>query len=371
MKVVYYTDQVYMHGGLERVLMNKLNYLSKHTSIELHLITFQQENNPSCYPIPETVICHDLAIDYNRDISFLSPSNIKFAYKHYSRLKRVLKKIKPDVVVVCNYEFGFYFMPLLSKNSILIKEYHSSKHFNYQKRLQTKSFIKNSIYKLTDYFEAKYDYLVVLTNDELKYFNSTNTKVIPNAITTGNHKVSSLEYKRAITAGRVAAVKGFDYAIKAWKIVAEKYPDWKLDIYGDGEPNYILELQKQITDSNLENQVFLKGAVNNLDEEMSQSSIYVMSSLTECFPMVLLEAMSYGLPVVSFDCPNGPRNIVTENKDGLLAAYLNTDDLANKVIKLIENKELREQFGSEGTTNVQQYSEEKVMSEWLTIFNYD
>ena len=182
MKIIYYTDQVYLHGGLERVLANKLNYFSKNTGFELHVITFQQLDKSPCYAINNKVTFHDLNINYNRDISFLHPSNFKLASKHYSRLKAKIKQIKPDVIVVCNYEFGFYFIPLISKKAIIIKEYHSSGHFNNLERLKNKNFLKKIKYKLSDYFESKYDYLVLLTTDEQYYFKTNNTVVIPNAI---------------------------------------------------------------------------------------------------------------------------------------------------------------------------------------------
>lgn len=368
MRLLYYTDQVYMHGGLERVLANKLNYFSEHTAIELHVVTFQQENNLPCYPIHNKVTFHDLNINYNRNISFLHPSNIKHAPRHYLKLKRKIEEIQPDVIVVCNYEFGFYFIPLIAKKSIKIKEFHSSRHFNYLERLKNKNLLKEIKYKLSDYFEDKYDYLVLLTKDEQHYFKTNNTVVIPNAIHNIGLKTAELSAKRVITAGRIAPVKGFEYVIAAWRIVVETWPDWTLDIYGDGDGNYINKLKKQIEALNLNAHVFLKGATNDLESEMLESSIYVMSSLTECFPMVLLEAMSFGLPIVSFDCPNGPRNMIQHDVDGILVEYLNSEALACSIITLIKNKKKMQTFGIHGNINVQRFKEAKVMPLWLEIF---
>ena len=300
MRLLYYTDQVYMHGGLERVLANKLNYFSEHTTIDLHVITFQQKNNLPCYPIHNKVTFHDLNINYNRDISFLHPSNIKHAPRHYLRLKRKIKEIQPDVIVVCNYEYGFYFIPLITRKAIKIKEFHSSRHFNYLERLKNKNLLKEIKHKLSDYFESKYDYLVLLTTDEQHYFKTNNTVVIPNAIHNIDSEAAELNNKRVISAGRIAPVKGFEFLITAWKIVVETCPDWTLDIYGDGDRNYIAQLNKQIEKLDLKAHVFLKGATNDLESEMLESSLYVMSSLTECFPMVLLEAMACGLPILYY-----------------------------------------------------------------------
>ncbi len=371
MRVIYYTDQIYLHGGLERVLANKLNYFSEYTNIELHVITFQQENKPPCYPIPSQVQLHDLAICYNRKKSFLHPSNVKWVFKHYQRLKQKIKVIDPDVVVVCNYEYGFYFMPFIAKKAKTIKEYHSSKHFAYLQRQQNKNLLKQIQYRLTDWFEAQYDHLVVLTPDELNYYQSNNKIAIPNSIKPTNHKPAKLENKTVIAAGRIAPVKGFEHAITAWKSVYETHPDWQLHIYGDGERHYIETLQNLITRYGLQDVVHLKGATQHLDQKMQEASIFLMSSLTECFPMVLLEAKQQGLPIVSFDCPNGPRHIIKHEEDGLLTKYLNEEALGLATIRLIENKSLRKKLGQNAYSNVLDFSEQNIMPLWLKAFKYN
>ena len=368
MRLLYYTDQVYMHGGLERVLANKLNYFSEHTTIELHVITFQQENNLPCYPISNNVKFHDLKINYNRDISFLHPSNLKHAPRHYLRLKRKINEIQPDVIVVCNYEFGFYFIPLIAKKAIKIKEFHSSRHFNNLKRLKNKNLLKGLKYKLSDYFEAKYEHLVLLTTDEQRYFKTNNTVVIPNAIHNIGKKAAALINKRGVSAGRIAPVKGFEYLITAWKIVIETHPEWTLDIYGDGDRNYIAQLNKQIETLDLKAHVFLKGATNDLESEMLESSLYVMTSLTECFPMVLLEAMGCGLPILSFDSPNGPRHIVKHNEDGVLVEYLNSKALAHSLMDVMQNPNKLKQLGIQAKKNVQRLTDVNIMPQWLALF---
>ncbi len=369
MKVIYYTDQVYLHGGLERVLANKLNYFSLNTDFELHVITFQQLNKSPCYAINDKVTFHDLNVNYNRDISFLHPSNIKHAPKHYFRLKSKIKQIKPDVIVVCNYEYGFYFIPLIAKKAIKIKEYHSSGHFNNKARLENKSIIKKGIYKISDYFESKYNALVLLTKDELKYYNSNNTKVIPNSITHVSSQSANLSNKKAISAGRIAPVKGFEYLIKSWVSVIKTCPDWTLDIYGEGDIDYVKELEIQIETLDLKNHVFFKDSTQHLENKMLESSIYIMTSLTECFPMVLLEAMSCGLPVVSFDCPNGPRHIITHEQNGVLVEYLNENKLSETLIDLMSNKNKRESMSKNAKENVKHYSEAVIMPLWLDLFS--
>ena len=368
MRIVYYTDQIYLHGGLERVLANKLNYFSQNTNFELHVITFQQGNNPPCYGINDKVKFHDLSIKYDRKKSFLHAKNIKYAPRHYLKLKTKIKQIKPDVIVVCNYEYGFYFIPLITKKAIKIKEYHSSGHFNYISRLNNKKFIKKCVYKISDYFESRYNALVLLTKDELKYHCANNAAVIPNAITHVSSQSADLSNKKAISAGRIAPVKGFEYLIKSWQTVIESCPDWTLEIYGEGEGEYVKGLESLIKSLNLEKHVFLKGATQQLDCKMLESSIYIMSSLTECFPMVILEAMSCGLPVVSFDCPNGPRHMIEHNLNGLLVEYLNENKLSEGLIDLINNRDKRELMSNNAKISVNSYKESVIMPLWLNLF---
>ena len=369
MKIVYYTDQVYLHGGIERVLANKVNFWVNNKGFETHIVTSEQKGRPLCYPMDEKVIFHDLAINYNRKLSYLNPINFRKTFRHYLALKKKIKEINPDVTIVCNYAFDFYFLPFMHPTITKIKEFHSSRHFDDIARTRNKGLLKKIYYKLNDYIESKYHYIALLTKDEEKYYKSNNTVVIPNALTNIPNQSAELVSKKVISAGRIAPVKGFEKLIHAWVFVARKNPDWTLEIYGNGEKNYINGLQDLIIRLNLQSKVILCGSTNNMKEKMLNASIYAMSSLTECFPMVLLESLSCGLPVVSFDCPNGPRNIVTNNKDGLLVENNNINEFANALFKLINNKELRSAMGKQGKLNIKRLKPKIVMEIWLELFN--
>ncbi len=368
MKLVYYTDQIYKHGGLERVISNKLNYLAKNTDLDLHLITFQNNNNIPCYSINNKVNFHDLDINYNRNITFLHPRNVKYILKHFSRLKKLLKKIKPDIIIVCNYEYGFFFVPYLAKNSLTIKEYHSTGHFHYLNRQHNQSILKKIRYKFINYFQSKYNYIALLNKDELNYYSGENKIVIPNSLTFKPDQQSSLNEKCVISAGRIAPVKGFDDLIESWVKIRYHHPEWKLKIFGDGETDYIEELKNIVDKLNLKENILFMGPTKNLKQEMLNSSMYAMTSGMECFPMVLLEAMSCGLPIVSYDCPTGPRNIIQDNIDGILVDYKNKESMSNAIIELIENIDKRILLGKNGFINANKFTEHNVMTSWLNIF---
>lgn len=368
MKILYYTDQVYLHGGIERVLANKVNYWVNEKGFETHIVTSEQRDNPPCYQMDEKVIFHDLKINYNRKISYLNPFNLIKTFGHFFKLRRTIKKINPDVIIVCNFAFDFYFIPFIIPKITKIKEFHSSRHFDSLSRTHNKSLLKNIYYRLNDYIESKYDYLALLTKDEQPYYSSNNTVVVPNALTNFPYKTASLNSKKVISAGRIAPVKGFESLIQSWKLIADKNIDWSLDIYGEGEPEYVNSLQNLINSLDLQHKVNLCGSTNNIEDKMLNASIYVMTSKTECFPMVLLEAISCGLPIVSFDCPNGPRNIIINGEDGILVEDNNIENFAKALMKLIDNKELRLKMGKQGRINIKRLMPSEVMAKWLKLF---
>ncbi|MCL5244784.1 glycosyltransferase family 4 protein [Cellulophaga sp. 20_2_10] len=368
-KIVYLTDQMYLHGGAERVLTNKANYFIKHNLAEIYIITTEQQNKKPCYDINSNVKFIDLEINYDRNKSYFHPKNVLKLPKHFLNLKKELNKIKPDNIVTLSLQFDYYFLPFILKGIQKIKEFHSSRYFRSIERKKNKSFFKKQFYKFNDYIESKYDSLVLLTIDEKQHFKSDNIAIIPNAISHYPSKQSNLNNNKAISAGRIAPVKQFDKLIEAWSYVAKSIPDWKLEIYGEGSKQDLDELQKKINKLNLSEIIFLRGQTNDLESKMLEASLYVMSSKTECFPMVLLEAMSCGLPVISFNCPYGPKNIITDTKDGFLTPADDIKGLGSKIIEVIHNKKELEILSINARMKAKLFLPETVMQKWLKLFN--
>ncbi len=214
----------------------------------------------------------------------------------------------------------------------------------------------------------KLNAIVLLTKeDENSWKGLTRTYMINNAVPFYPEKTSTCENKQAIIIGRYNDAKGYEYLIEAWDIVNKKYPDWKINIYGSGE--YYNIVYKAIHDRNLQNVMIMNEPTDGIMNKYLESSIYVMSSRYEGFGMVLLEAMACGVPCVAFDCPYGPRNIIRNGEDGILVEYLNSQALADSICQLIENKELRKEMGIKARTNVQRFSQESIMNQWIQLFN--
>jgi glycosyltransferase involved in cell wall biosynthesis len=215
----------------------------------------------------------------------------------------------------------------------------------------------------------KLDALAVLTEDDLRDYtrllSGSGVKVarIPNALPqAADGPLTTLDAKVVVAAGRLRRQKGFDLLIRAFAEVANAHPDWKLRIYGSGEERQAL--RDLIVEYELYNHVFLMGTSRTLHEELAKGSIFVLSSRYEGFGMVILEAMSRGLPVVSFDCPRGPGEIVSDGSDGILVPDGDVSGLAHALVELIEDEDERRRFSVAAPAKARQYAPENIGPRW-------
>lgn len=377
MKIIYLINSLKNPGGMERVLINKANYFSEKFNYEIFIITTDQNNMDNFYKLNKEIKCIDLKINYYEDFRKNIMKRIRpFLYKqkkHKLLLEKQILKIKPDFVVSLGCE-DTYFLPKLKDKSLKIREFHFGKNF---RREYVKSFNKGLIYKIKANIDTlreellikKYDKVILLTKEDLKNWkNRLNMKVIPNSISNIPFKVSSCENKKIISVGRLDGQKGYDRLVEVWKIIKTKdiANEWVLEIYGEGIDKNIIE--KKIKNYDLQNSLFLKGTTNKIEEKYQESSIYVMTSRYEGFGMVLVEAMAFGIPTISFDCFSGPSDIIKNNVDGYLIENGNIERMAEKICYLIENEMIRKQLGMNARKNIERFSNEIVMNRWKKLF---
>jgi glycosyltransferase involved in cell wall biosynthesis len=216
----------------------------------------------------------------------------------------------------------------------------------------------------------RFDAVVVLTHrdceDYRTFLPGTRILRIPNAVHSLDQVPSTHDSKIAVAAGRLFAQKGFDLLIPAFGQVVRTHPDWQLRIYGTGRKKD--ELRALIEEHHLYNNVFLMGHSDRLDDELAKASFFVLSSRFEGLPMVLIEAMSHALPAVSFDCPTGPADVISDGVDGLLVPPEDVDALARGMLRLVEDPELRADLGTAAVKTATDYAPGRVHPQWETLF---
>lgn len=371
MKILYCIAGTCHSGGMERVLANKANYLARHGH-EVMIVTTDQQELPPFFALDERIRCIDLQIQYeeNNGKSFLNkllhyPAK---QYLHKKRLEAVLCQERPDVTVsmFCN-DAGF--IPRLKDGSKKVLEIHFSKF----KRLQ---YGRKGLWRLADLWRSrqdenivrKFDKFVVLTEEDRRYWgNLPNITVIPNALTSCTSQIAPLQDKKVIAIGRYTYQKGFDYLIEAWRMIAQRFPDWKLDIVGEGEK--LEDLRQQIGACGLGQQIRLIAPTKNVEKIYMGASLLALSSRYEGLPMVLLEAQAFGLPIVAFRCKCGPADIVTDGETGFLIKEGDIQGLADRMARLMDDKALRQQMGRKAKEVSHRYDEEVVMEQWMNLFN--
>lgn len=362
MKIVYLTNQLYLHGGIEKMLVQKMNHWISYYNYEVVLCTTEQRHHNFVYPVNAKLRHIDLAVNYSRKRSYFHPVNLVKILLHYVALKKFIKKEKPDIIVSVNNTPEQFFLPFLGKQIPKIKEFHSS-GIVYRKPHGVIEMAKHMLFLLLDRYQAK----VILNKDEKKYYPFCHVHVIPNFIEINKVQEPTIREKTIIAAGRIAPVKQFDHLIKAWSQIASDFPEWQLKIFGDGDQHLIGQLNQLINELQLSN-IQLFAATDRLDEEMRKASIYAMTSATECFPMVLLEAQASGLPIISYDCPNGPRNIIKSNREGQLIAHNEIGIFAHGLSALIKNQQKRDEMGRTAKENSSRFSKVGVMQHWDDLF---
>ena len=357
-------------GGMERVLTTKANYLAEQLGYDVSIIITDDKGTKPYFPLSEKI--HVIQLDVNIDSLWQYPFWKRFyLYKkkmglYKRRLEKCLKQLLPDITIsLLRREINF--LCDIKDGSAKVGEIHFGR---YKYREANFSFLPSFINKwITNRWMAQLDQkvkqldrFVVLTHEDATYWKGLpNLTVIPNPITIEQGTVSDCSSKQVIAVGRYTYQKGFDLLISAWQIVHKKHPDWTLHIYGGGKKE---ELQPIVEKLGLSNNLKLNGSVSTIREKYQESSIFVLSSRFEGLPLVLMEAMSTGLPSVSFACPCGPRDIIHDGEDGILCENGNIQQLAAGICRLIEDEQLRKEMGRKAAQNIQRFSLENIMTQW-------
>lgn len=374
-RIVYIVGDLSYPNGMSRVLSQKVNYLAEHTDFEMYVVLTENASMPHYYELSPKVQYVNFDINFEVIQSMPLYRKVWLYYWKTSQYKRqltdYLMQVRPDITVsVLRREINF--INDIPDGSKKVGEI----HFNRKSyRVFNKSFFPSFINKYVtkqwkkslDKQVERLDRFVVLTHeDEDMWAGFANVLVIPNPIIQFPKVLSDCSRHHAIAVGRYTWQKGFDMLINAWKYVYEKHPDWMLDIYGAGNPAAFIELAERFGISHV---VCCHEAEADIFSKYAESSIFVLSSRYEGLPLVLGEAMATGLPIVSFCCPCGPRDIITDGKDGILVENGNIDNLAESICYLIENEKVRKDMGLKGVVSAERFREERIMKKWIELFD--
>lgn len=376
MKIVYYLPSLYAPGGLERIVTFKANYFAEHfDGYDITIVTSEQRDAPPHFPLSNKVKHVDINVSFDVPYTQSAISKLlKYPFRYYrfkKRLTHVLNELQPDITI-STLRRELNFLHTINDGSVKIGEFHVTRYKYGSEAVKSKNpFLKLVKKRWADNFVknlSRLTRMIILTKEGASDWPELNNiSVIPNPISTPQkEQYSDGLSKQVIAVGRYAPQKGFDLLVPAWKIVSQQHPDWILHIYGEGTLRKAL--QKQIDDQQLTHTCLLKHTVSNIADKYCESSIFVLSSRFEGLPLVLGEAMAYGVAPVTFTCPCGPRDMITDGQDGLLVENGNIELLAKKICYLIEHENIRKEMGQQAHLTAQRFTMEQVALQWKNLF---
>ena len=385
-KIVYCTPALYSAGGVERVVSFKASYFAEQLGYDVTIIVTEGRGRACFFPLSDKVKVVNFELGFedlwkapflHKVLLYLSKQN-----KYKKRLSIELMRIRPDITIsMLRREINF--LTSLKDGSKKIGELHvnranyrnfESKDSNPLKRLFSWFWMKSLVVHL-----KKLDQLVVLTEKSMVAWPELeNVTVIPDPIPLSLPKPNGTNPKRIITIGRYAYQKGYDLLLQAWAEIEKikeleevkevsEVKEWTLDIYGQGDRTDYRQLMVELGIDT--NRCHLNGPVDDVGQVYMDSSIFVLSSRFEGFGLVLVEAMASGMSVVSFDCPAGPDEIITDGYDGLLVPPGDVKVLAQKLMLLMTDEELRKRLSQNARQSAQRYEMNLIAGKWVDLFN--
>lgn len=373
--IVYCTPALYSAGGTERVVSLKANYFADVLGHDVTIIVTEGKNGNSFFPLSDKVKVINLGLNFEETWNVPFLKKILLYLKKQKAYKKMLTsellRIRPDITIT-TLRREINFINDINDGSKKIGEQHLSRS-NYRgvdnrySNVFELSFFKwwkdrvvSSLMRL--------DKLVVLTDDAVSEWPElSNIQMISDPLSFKVVNSSPLTAKRVITVGRYSYEKGYDLLLRIWSIVEKKCRDWQLEVFAMGDPTPYVKLMDELSID--KKRCHLNSSIVDVEAEYLKSSILAQPSRTEGFGLVLVEAMACGLPVISFDCENGPRSIIADGENGFLIPPFDVEKYAESLLRLIDDENLRQEMGRKGKQMSMRYDIESVGKQWQQLFD--
>lgn len=366
MRIIFILRSVVLHGGIERVLIEKANWLADHGHKVLFL-TYEQGTHPFSFQLSSNALHKDLECRYFTiyQKNLLERPFRRFLMRRmfWRKLKDTIDDFSPDIMVM-PHNLDEYQDIIVSMNSLvpIVMEWHSTSTEFMDKTFRWKEFWRKRSYMSC---VKKCSMTVCLTEGDSSFWKQYCRHVVTmsNPLSRYPEETSEKIRKpgRIICVSRLQHVKRIDRLIDAFALISDRHPEWYVDIYGDGPEQG--NLQKSIERHGLIGRIYIHEPTNQIFEEYQSSQMLVMSSDSEGFGLVLVEAMACGIPVVATNCPFGPREIIEEGITGLLSG-MDTQDLADKMEWMMTHDIERVEMGHNAYLAAARYEKNRVMAEW-------
>lgn len=377
MKIVYVMDSLASKGGAERIVSEKMSWLAD-AGYEVYIVTCYQDPSTmtNVYPLSQRVNQINLNIPYYSQYHYRYPWRLWVKWRLHRRLlrqlKQTVKRLNPDVLVSMGY-FMADVVSSLSCKARKVVEIHEARSFLMSDQGLSRSALSRCFMRL---YRSRYlrgvernaDVVVTLTADDARaWAGARRVEVIPNFTmmrSTVEHDVTS---RRVIAVGRLEWQKGFDRLVEAWRLIADRHPGWRIDIFGDGTSE--LALKQQIAEAGLQQSAAIHPFTTNIQEEYARSAILALSSRFEGFGLVLIEAMMVGVPCVVFDCPFGPSEVIVDGQCGFVVADGDIAKFAEKLSQLMADDNMRTRFSASAKERAKCYDQPTIMAQWEQLFD--
>lgn len=361
------------HGGVEKQTITMANALASKYNIEI--VSFYKINETPAYEINPNIKVKYL---YNGGPNkeelkkAINSKNFKNIFKEGLKAAKILYLKKELIKKEIFLDDADIFFSTRTEYGTLLSKYGNKSKL---KLTQEHNFIDDNKYRQSITKNYKnLDYVVVISkhHEEMynNWFKNTNVKIarIPNILDNFPNQSSSLNNNAIIAVGRLNPVKDFTSLVEMMKEAVKENPTLKLYLLGDGEEKN--KIKSKIKELNLENNIIMPGFVSaeEVEKYMLKSDIYVMTSLKECFPMVLLEASSCGLPQISFDILTGPKEIIEDGKTGYLIPNRDKVLMANKINNLLKDSKKLAELSKNAKEKANNYKSEVIIKEWIKLF---